>query len=316
MSTTINPENPIFYTYLILDPRYKGTFVYDDGKLISDYLPIYGGKGYDDRCNDHLRDAINSIKKSDKLNLLRKILEEGFEPKIFKVLENVTEKEAFAKERYVIRVIGRLDKGLGTLLNKTDGGEGWGGFIRTREHKRKISEANKGQDSDKLWYNDGKNERRYKEDKQPEDWVLGRLKFSDKHIKSLSKISKNKIWYNDGKNLTRCLIGEQPIGWVEGPLPMKRETKEKLSKIFKNVPNLFRKGRRYYNDGELERFYLENQQPDGWVLGRLSKGRKHHCYKKSPKNKGKRCYNNGSINKCFLEDKQPEDWVLGMLRKL
>ena len=35
-----------FYTYLILDPRIKGTFIYDGGNLILPYLPIYTGKGY------------------------------------------------------------------------------------------------------------------------------------------------------------------------------------------------------------------------------------------------------------------------------
>lgn len=116
-----------FYTYIYLDPRHQGTFNYDDGKLILDNLPIYVGKGYDDRCNDHIRDAKNLNKESDKLNLLREILEEGLEPIIIKVLENVSEKEAFDKERYVIRVVGRVDKGLGPLTNKTDGGQGGSG---------------------------------------------------------------------------------------------------------------------------------------------------------------------------------------------
>ncbi len=42
-------------------------------------------------------------------------------------VENVTEKEAFEKERYVIRVVGRKDLELGPLLNKTNGGQGGSG---------------------------------------------------------------------------------------------------------------------------------------------------------------------------------------------
>lgn len=129
MPKIVNPEDPIFYTYILLDPRIKGTFIYDDGNLVLEFLPIYGGKGYNLRCESHLKDAINTNKESDKLNIIREIVASGFEPKIFKVLENVTEKEAFTKERYVIRVVGRADKGLGPLTNKTDGGDGYTGNI-------------------------------------------------------------------------------------------------------------------------------------------------------------------------------------------
>ena len=45
------------------------TVTADDGKLILPNLPIYGGKGYDDRCNDHLKEAINTKNESDKENL-------------------------------------------------------------------------------------------------------------------------------------------------------------------------------------------------------------------------------------------------------
>jgi group I intron endonuclease len=136
-----NPEDPIFYTYIILDPRHTGTFIYDGGKLTLDYLPIYGGKGLDDRCEVHAKDAINTDIDSDKLNLLREIIEDGYEPKIIKILENVTEQEAFAKERYIIRVVGRVDLGLGPLLNKTNGGEGCCGYIPTEETIEKLRKA-------------------------------------------------------------------------------------------------------------------------------------------------------------------------------
>ena len=34
-----------FYTYILLDPRYHGTFNYDGGKISFNFLPIYGGRG-------------------------------------------------------------------------------------------------------------------------------------------------------------------------------------------------------------------------------------------------------------------------------
>lgn len=57
---------------------------------------------------------------------------------------NLTSVGAFALERRMIRWYGRKDKKTGILLNKTDGGEGLDGAVRTDEWKRKISESHKG----------------------------------------------------------------------------------------------------------------------------------------------------------------------------
>ena len=61
------------------------------------------------------------------------------------VLNNLTEEQAFRNERDFISWYGRVDSGNGILRNLTDGGEGSSGLILSEEHKRKISEANKGQ---------------------------------------------------------------------------------------------------------------------------------------------------------------------------
>jgi NUMOD3 motif len=74
---------------------------------------------------------------------------------------NLTEKQAFIHEVYMISVFGRKDLGTGILHNKTDGGDGCSGKIMTEKdienrrkgrlgkplsesHKRKIAEANRG----------------------------------------------------------------------------------------------------------------------------------------------------------------------------
>ena len=59
--------------------------------------------------------------------------------------ENISETNAHCNEMNLIEIIGRKDKGLGPLINKTSGGEGWYGSKHTEEAKRKISEATKGE---------------------------------------------------------------------------------------------------------------------------------------------------------------------------
>jgi hypothetical protein len=59
-------------------------------------------------------------------------------------IQNTTEEWAHFIEMRLIDHYGRLNDGTGTLNNRTDGGEGSSGAARSEETKRKISEANKG----------------------------------------------------------------------------------------------------------------------------------------------------------------------------
>ena len=94
--------------------------------LREDRTPYYVGKGRGYRAYQRNKTDIKSPKDKSRIILLK---------------QNLTEEEAFKHEIYMISVFGRKDLGTGVLHNKTDGGEGMGGFKQTEEHKRKIREA-------------------------------------------------------------------------------------------------------------------------------------------------------------------------------
>jgi hypothetical protein len=60
------------------------------------------------------------------------------------VFDNLTWDEACNKEKELIKKIGRVDLGTGTLVNLTDGGEGTLKRIVTNETKAKMSKTRKG----------------------------------------------------------------------------------------------------------------------------------------------------------------------------
>lgn len=89
-----------------------------------DDSPFYVGKGNGARVLQHEAEAINTLLRSHKLNLIRKILSEGSELRYSIAGWFEDEREALALERRLIAAIGRYDLGLGPLTNQTDGGEG------------------------------------------------------------------------------------------------------------------------------------------------------------------------------------------------
>lgn len=129
----------IYYTYVYLDPRKEGNYIFGD--YIFKYEPFYIGKGKGNRLNDHLVEAKRSDKNSHKLNIIRKIFNCGLTPIIEKIHININNFDAKKYEIELIKLIGRCNKKEGTLTNLTDGGEGTLGIIQSEETKMKRVES-------------------------------------------------------------------------------------------------------------------------------------------------------------------------------
>ena len=103
-----------FYTYAYL--REDGT-------------PYYIGKGKLDRIYKKGKGQIKPPKDKSRIIFLK---------------QNLTEEQSFRHEIYMIAVFGRKDLGTGILRNRTDGGEGASGAVRSEETRRKLSQSKKG----------------------------------------------------------------------------------------------------------------------------------------------------------------------------
>ena len=110
--------------------------------LREDKSPYYIGKGKGNRAYRRRDKGIKPPKDKSRILILK---------------QNLTEEESFRHEVYMIAVFGRKDLGTGILHNRTNGGEGSSGAIRSdewkrkqrertlsEEHKEKISQSNKG----------------------------------------------------------------------------------------------------------------------------------------------------------------------------
>ena len=95
--------------------------------LREDKTPYYIGKGTKERIYSTHR-KFKPPKDKSRIIFLK---------------QNLTEEEAFRHEVYMIAVFGRKDLGTGILHNRTNGGDGSSGAIRSDETRRKMSEAKK-----------------------------------------------------------------------------------------------------------------------------------------------------------------------------
>ena len=131
-------EENKYYIYAFLDDRYPGEYIYEEYKF--DYQPFYIGKGTGNRINRSMYD-----KRTFKSSKIKTIKDNGGSVIKIKLHDNLFFDESILLEIYLIKLIGRRDMNLGTLVNLTDGGDGRRNSTPTEETKRKISETIKSQ---------------------------------------------------------------------------------------------------------------------------------------------------------------------------
>jgi hypothetical protein len=158
--------------------------------LREDRTPYYIGKGTGNRIYKSNGRPCGKPKDKSRIIFLK---------------QNLTEEEAFRHEKYMIAVFGRKDLGTGILHNKTNGGEGPSGAVRSEETRRRMTIIGTGENNSgygKKWWNDGKGNKKRSVKCPGEGWVLG--------------IAINKKWWNDGRGNTKFCLECPGEGWVHG----------------------------------------------------------------------------------------------------
>ncbi len=107
-------------------------YVYRDPRPLKKDQPVYVGKGTGNRDLSHWSRGSHNKPFQDFISHLK---QRGLVAPCERVFETTVEAEAFAKEIELIALYGRRNIGTGTLFNRTNGGEGASGMVKTAEQK-------------------------------------------------------------------------------------------------------------------------------------------------------------------------------------
>jgi|DEB0MinimDraft_6_1074348.scaffolds.fasta_scaffold03461_6 hypothetical protein len=196
--------------------------------LREDGTPYYIGKGKENRAYSNKR-KIKPPKDKNRILILK---------------QNLTEKESFNHEIYMIFIFGKKTNG-GILYNITDGGEGVSGMKHTDDSKEKIGKAFRGK------------------------------KLTPEHIEKLRKSKLGNTW-NRGRVVPqsqREKIRQTMLGVKHTPERRKNQSLAKLG--VKHSPernskkSLTNTGKKWYNNGKVNKFC--NECPDGFVVGMIKR---------------------------------------------
>lgn len=134
--------------YVILDPRKKGKYSYENMNISFIYEPIYVGRGKGNcsgRKHSHLKGDLRDKNKKKGLNKLKirkveSIYKLNLVPIFLVIYSNLSLKETCDLEKEMISAIGKINDKNGPLTNITDGGEsGQYGRKWTKEMKERHS---------------------------------------------------------------------------------------------------------------------------------------------------------------------------------
>ena len=200
--------------------------------LREDKSPYYIGKGQGQRLYSRQRKRIKPPKDRTRIIFLK---------------QNLTEEEAFNHEKYMIAVFGRKDLGTGILHNRTDGGEGPSGVIKSEETRRKLSEANKGEKSHMYGKSLSQETRRkLSELNKGENNPNYGKSHSEETKRKISEAKKgeNNYWY--GKSHSEET--KRKISEGNKSKEVSEETRRKMSELNKGKNNPAY-GKKWWNDG-------------------------------------------------------------------
>ena len=233
--------------------------------LREDRTPYYIGKGTGRRIYSTNRKGLKPPKDKSKIIFLK---------------QNLTEQEAFKHEIYMIAVFGRKDLGTGILRNRTDGGDGASGAVRSKESKIKYSESKKDKNNPQYGKR-GKNSHNY--GKSPSEETRKKLSerqkgeknhnygksFSEETRKRMSEARKGENNHMYGKSRSeesRKKQSESLKGkyggekhYLYGKSPSE-ETKRKIGDANKD--------KRWWNDSNGNTKFAEKCPGEGWIAGR------------------------------------------------
>ena len=186
--------------------------------LREDKTPYYIGKGKGNRAYKRRKTDIKPPKDKSRIIVLK---------------QNLTEEEAFRHEVYMIAVFGRKDLGTGILHNRTNGGEGSSGAIKSDETRKKLSEANKGrtysEETRKKMSEANKNpsketRKKMSEARKGEKNPFCGKNHSDENRRKISEAQKGKKWWNDGFGNRKFSFECPGDGWIAGRGTLKKLT--------------------------------------------------------------------------------------------
>jgi hypothetical protein len=110
-------------------PSFRVEMYYVYSYLREDYSPYYIGKGSGKRAYIKGPKEVKPPKDKSRVKIIK---------------DNLTEDESFLLEKLYILMFGRKDLGTGILRNRSDGGDGSSGAVRSKETREKLRQANLG----------------------------------------------------------------------------------------------------------------------------------------------------------------------------